>query len=79
MSGKEVFLTTFDNPFDYFKQFKQWYDYDHLMGYNTCEYLARIAKLSPDLSDEDAKLEIESSIDSIIEWNGDMYKKVYSE
>ena len=74
---KEVFITTFDNPFDYFTQFDEWYEYDHLKGYNTLEYLARIVKLAPDLSEEETNLEIENSIDSIIEWNGSMYKKIY--
>ena len=80
MSGtKEVFITTVDNPFNYFTQFDSWYAYDHLKGYNTLEYLGRLVKLAPDLSDEDERNEIESAIDSIIEWNGDLYKKIYSE
>lgn len=78
MSGKEVFITTRDNPYNYFTQFQEWLNYDRLMGYYTLEYLARIAKLAPDLSDEEEQNEIESAIDSIIEWNGKMYKKVYS-
>ena len=76
--SKQVFITTNDNPYDYFTQFKQWLDYDRLMGYFTLEYLARIVKLAPDLSDEQEQEEIESAIDSIIEWNGSMYKKIYS-
>lgn len=74
---KEVFVTTFDNPFDYFKQFDDWYNYDHLMGYNTLEYLARLVKTAPDLSEEEEQLEIERAIDSMIEWNGAFYKKVF--
>lgn len=76
---REVFLTTKDNPFDYFKQFKEWLDYDTLMGYGTPQYLARIAKLSNDLSDEEEQEEIENAIDSIIEWNGEFYQKVYKD
>ena len=78
MGNSEVFITTYDNPFDYFTQFKEWYDYDTQMGYHTLEYLARITKLSNDLSDEEERIEIESAIDKIIEWNGKLYKKVYS-
>ncbi len=73
----EVFITTIDNPYNYFTQFKEWLDYDRLMGYFTLEYLARITKLADDLSDEEEQLEIESAIDKIIEWNGKFYKKVY--
>lgn len=76
---REVFLTTIDNPYNYFTQFKEWLDYDTLMGYGTPQYLARIAKLANDLSDEEEQKEIESAIDSIIEWNGKFYKKVYSD
>lgn len=73
----EVFITTIDNPYNYFTQFKEWLDYDRLMGYFTLEYLGRIAKLADDLSDEEEQIEIESAIDKIIEWNGKFYKKVY--
>ena len=74
--SKQVFITTNDNPYDYFTQFKQWLDYDRQMGYFTLEYLARIVRLAPDLSEEEEQIEIESAIDSIIEWNGDVYKKI---
>ena len=76
---REVFLTTIDNPYNYFTQFKEWLDYDTLMGYGTPQYLARIAKLSDELSDEETQIELEHAIDSIIEWNGKFYKKVYSD
>lgn len=76
-SNGEVFITTYDNPFDYFTQFKEWLDFDRQHGYYTLEYIARIARTSSDLSDEDNEIEIESAIDSILEWNGSMYKKVY--
>lgn len=75
--SKQVFITTNDNPYDYFTQFKQWLDYDRQMGYFTLEYLARIVRLAPDLSEEEEQIEIESAIDSIIEWNGDVYKKIF--
>lgn len=73
----EVFITTSDNPYDYFTQFDEWLAFDRQMGYYTCEYLARITHLSHDLSDEQEQKEIENAIDSIIEWNGKLYKKVY--
>lgn len=75
---KEVFITTYDNPYDYFKQFDEWLNYDRQKGYFTLEYVGRLAKLAPDLSDEEEKNEIENTIDSIIEWNGEFYKKVYN-
>lgn len=75
---RQVFLTTSDNPYDYFKQFDEWLAFDRLNGYFTLEYLARIVKDAPDLSEEQENEEIESAIDKIIEWNGDFYKKIYS-
>lgn len=77
-NSKEVFITTYDNPYDYFKQFDEWLNYDRQKGYFTLEYVGRLAKLAPDLSDEEEKNEIENVINSIIEWNGEFYKKVYN-
>lgn len=74
---KDFFITTVDNPYNYFTQFDEWLAYDRLMGYFTLEYIARIARTSPYSSEEDEKLEIDRAIDSIIEWNGGLYKKVY--
>ena len=74
----DVFITTHDNPFDYFKQFDEWYNFDQQKGYGTLEYVARLAKLSPDLSDEEQQIELEKVFDSMIEWNGNFYRKVYS-
>ena len=79
MPDKETFITTVDNPFNYFTQFEDWLNYDRLMGYFTLEYVGRLAKLSPDISEEEEALELNRVFDSIIEWNGDMYKKVYKE
>lgn len=75
---KEVFITTFDNPFDYFKQFDEWLNFDRQMGYFTLEYVGRLAKTDPNLSEEEQDLELNRVFESIIEWNGDLYKKVYS-
>ena len=77
MASKEVFITTYDNPFDYFTQFDEWLAFDKNMGYNTLEYVGRLARLAPDLSEEEENLELERVFDSIIEWNGAFYKKVY--
>jgi hypothetical protein len=65
----EVMLTTIDNPFDPFEQFTSWWLFDIEKGYNTCSYLARIAKLSEEMSDEEVNYEIERAIDEIITYN----------
>ena len=61
-------LTTFDNPFDPFEQFTSWFMFDVEKGYNSCAYLARIAKLTDDMSDQAVNNEIERAIDEIIQY-----------
>ena len=39
---KETFLTTNDNPFNPFTQFKDWYSYDRALGYYTPELIDRM-------------------------------------
>ena len=70
-------LTTFDNPFDPFEQFTSWFMFDVEKGYNSCGYLARIANLTDDMSDQEVKDEIEREIDEIIQYDFmNIYKKV---
>ena len=70
-------LTTVDNPFDPFEQFTPWFLFDVEKGYNSCAYLARIAKTSEQLSDEENDLEVERAIDEIIQYDFmNLYKKV---
>jgi hypothetical protein len=73
-------LTTIDNPYDPFTQYDEWYEFDTEKGYNTCSYLARIAKTSDELSPQDEALAIESAIDEIVKLNVlGIYKKVVNE
>lgn len=63
----KVMLTTIDNPYNPFKDFKAWFRYDVEKGYNTCAYLGRIARTSDELTDYENDLEVERAIDEIIE------------
>ena len=73
----EVFLTTLDNPYDYFTQFDEWYAFDISKGYNTCNYLARIALTSTDMSDSDYEKAVEDAVDDIVRLNiTGNYKKI---
>ena len=73
----ECMLTTFDNPFDPFEQFTSWFLFDIEKGYNTCSYLARIAHLSDDLSQQEEIVEVERAIDEIMNYDfAGIYKKV---
>lgn len=70
-------LTTIDNPFDPFDEFDSWYQFDCDKGYNSCSYLARIARNSDQLSDKENEREIERAIDEIIKYDFmNIYKKV---
>lgn len=76
----KVALTTVDNPFDPFDQFDSWYSFDMEKGYCSCSYLARIAKTSDQLSDEENNREIERAVDEIIKYDFlNIYKKVKKE
>ena len=71
-------LTTTDNPFDPFTQWDEWKRFDEDMQYYTCEYLARIAKTSDDLSDADNESAIEDAINEIVSLNIlGVYRKVF--
>lgn len=70
-------LTTIDNPFDPFTQFDSWFQFDIEKGYYSCSKLARVTKLSDDLSDKETDDEIERAIDEIIKYDFlNIYKKV---
>ena len=74
---EQCMLTTFDNPYNPFTNFNEWFLYDMQQGYNTCGYLDRIANLSNDLSDEEAKQATEAAIDRILDHDFlNIYKKV---
>lgn len=70
-------LTTFDNPYDPFGQFSDWFLFDMEKGYNTCAYLARIARTSDQFTDEENEREVERAINEIIRYDFmNIYKKV---
>ena len=70
-------LTTIDNPFDPFEQFTSWFLFDEEKGYQSCSRLARVAKLSDDMTQKEIDEETERAIDEIIKYDLlDVYKKV---
>lgn len=69
------FLTTTDNPFNPSKNFLEWFMFDVQKGYNSCGLLARFARTSEMLSDEENQIEIEKAIDKIVNINN-LYKKL---
>lgn len=77
---KQCMLTTIDNPFNPFDDFKDWFLFDVEKGYNSCGYLDRIAKIEDNMTEEEVKIETERAIDEIIYYdNLHIYKKIYME
>lgn len=80
INANEYMLTTFDNPYNPFQQFTSWFLFDVEKGYNTCSYLARIAQLSEDMTEQETNIEIERAIDEIIKYDFmNIYKKIKKE
>ena len=70
-------LTTFDNPYDPFTQFDLWFTFDVEKGYYSCSRLARVAKISEEMTEKEVSEEIERAIDEIIQYDFlNIYKKV---
>ena len=73
----EFMLTTFDNPFDPFEDFTSWFMFDAEKGYYSCNYLARIANITDEMTQKERDAEIERAIDEIILYDfRNIYKKV---
>lgn len=66
---EEALVTTTDNPFDPFTQWDEWYAYDETLGYHTTSFLARIARTSDELSDDDMRVAINNAVDEICREN----------
>lgn len=65
----DVLLTTIDNPFNPFDQWDEWLRYDRANGHDTLNYLARVAKLSPNMSEADQDRVVRQATFEIVEQN----------
>ena len=45
-------LTTVDNPYSPFDDFRRWYQRDTALGYNTCGLIDRLANASDEFDDD---------------------------
>lgn len=80
MASRVAMLSTLDNPFNPFVDWSNWQRFDEDNGYNSTNYLARIATTSPDLSTDDCNDAVERAIDEIIELNvTGNYIKIYED
>ena len=78
--SKESFITTTDNPFDFFNDFDNWRQFDEDNNYYTLLYIARIRDTYPESLDSSEEDEIINQVfDDIIELNlTGNYKRVYN-
>lgn len=75
--AQECRLTTFDNPYNPFDQFNQWFLFDVEKGYDSCSRVARISKITDDMTQKEMDEENERAIDEIIKYDfTNTYKKV---
>lgn len=78
----EYMLSLIDNPFDYFTDFREWlkFDIEYCQKNNVptcCEFLARVAELSDDMTQKERDEEIERAIDEIVLHDfRNVYKKI---
>lgn len=80
MDTTNYLLTTKDNPYDPFDQFDLWFMYDIEMGYNSCGRLARVARISENMTQQEEDEEVKRAIDSIIANDFlNIYKRFYKQ
>lgn len=73
----QLMVTTVDNPWNPFTQFREWYQYDVNAGYNTSALLARVVVTSNELSEADQRLAVNRAVEEIVAENVlGIYKKV---
>lgn len=66
---KAVFVTTNDNPFDYFTDFDNWFRFDLMKGYKTCERISRLCGNTSELSPFVERQAIEDACDTLLKYD----------
>lgn len=64
-----TWVTTLDNPWDYFTHFDEWNAFDQEKGYNTNAYVARVCMASSEMSDQEYEDAVEAAVDDIVRLN----------
>lgn len=75
-TNKDYMLTTFDNPFNPFKDFALWWKEDRRLGHDCCGILARTSNVSDVSSDENNEKDIYDAMDEIVSNEPMIYRKV---
>lgn len=69
MNNSDVMLTTIDNPFNPFNELEAWRLKDIELKHFTCERLARIARLSPEMTQKEIDDEIDRAMNEIVKYD----------
>lgn len=69
---EKAWVTTSDNPYDYFTEYDKWYDFDESHRYSTSGLVARLARTNNEYSDEQMDNDIERAITDICR-NSEIY------
>lgn len=69
-------LTTVDNPYNPKDEFTKWYAWDTQNGYNTSEYIGRLANYGADDDDRTLRYKYELAMMFILIQHEDLYKIV---
>ena len=78
--AKQFMLTTNDNPFNPFDDYKSWLSFDKEHHYDSAERVMRIAELRDDMTMLEEEQEVERAIDEIIKYDFlHIYQKVERE
>ena len=78
--AKQFMLTTIDNPFNPFDDYKAWLSFDKEHNYNSSERLMRIAQITDEMSMIEEEKETERAIDEILKYDIlHIYQKVERE
>jgi hypothetical protein len=76
----ESMVTTIDNPYDPFTEFREWYLFDETHGYHTSALVGRLTFSSDELSDKDQRQAVEIAVNEIVSENiSGMFIKVTRE
>ena len=70
-------ITTSDNPYNPYTQFREWYNFDRMMGYNTLEYLGNKLRDVDVIKDEELRAQVvQEALDEMLDFNlyGNMVK-----
>lgn len=75
-----TWLTTKDNPYDYFDDFDNWYQFDVSHGYDTCGKIMREAHYTSEVPPAYNKAAIDDAIEQILKFDFEKnYVKVTKE